>query len=106
MISVNLRNISNAKAFLVQNINWIDLSDDKANIVAIFGLSHEVNQTIAQLILNQASPLPEINTRLEHVAAAPSAAEAFDRVMALREYFANLCDSMVDTVVLQEDAEV
>jgi len=106
MISVNLHHISKAKADLAKNINWIELSDSYANSVTVFGLSHEVNRTIEQLILNQASPLPEINTRLEHLAAAPSAAEAFERIMALREFFANLCDSMVDTVVLQEGVEV
>lgn len=106
MIFASLHHASNAKAYSAENTNWIELSDKNANSIAIFGLSPEVNRTIEQLILNQASPLPEINTRLEHVAAAPSAAEAFERIMALREYFANLCDSMVDTVVLQEGAEV
>lgn len=106
MISASLHHISKAKADLAKNTNWIELSDKYGNNVTVFGLSHEVNRTIEQLILNQASPLPEINTRLEHVAAAPSAAEAFERIMALREFFANLCDSMVDTVVLQEGAEV
>lgn len=106
MISVNLHNINKAKAFLVQNTNWIELSDDKANDVTVFGLSHEVNQTIAQLILNQASPLPEINMHLEHVAAASTATEAFERIIALREYFAGLCDTMINIVALQEDAEM
>lgn len=106
MISVSLHNTSNAKAYSVENTNWIELSDSHANSVTVFGLPPGVNRTIEQLILNQASPLHEINTRLEHVAAAPSAAEAFERIMALREYFALLCDSMVDTVDLQEGAEV
>ena len=106
MITANLHNTSNAKANSVENTNWLELSDSYGNIVAIFGLPPSVNRTIEQLILNQASPLPEINTRLEHVAAAPSAAEAYERIMALREFFASLCDSMVDTVLLQEGAEV
>ena len=106
MISACLHNLTRAKADSRGDTNWIEFSDKDGNNVTFFGLPPKINQTIEQLILNQASPLPEINTRLEHVAAAPSAAEAFERIMALREYFANLCDSMVDTVLLQEGAEV
>lgn len=106
MITASLHYLTHAKADLANNTNWIELSDKYGNNVTVFGLSHEVNQTIAQLILNQASPLPEINMHLEHLAAAKDAPEAFERIMALREYFANLCDSMVDTVIQQGDAAV
>lgn len=106
MIYVSLHNISKVKAYSVNNTDWIELYDKAANNVTIFGLSPEVNRTIEQLILNQVSPLPEINTKLEHVATAPTATEAFERIIALREYFAGLCDTMINVVAMQEGAEM
>ena len=105
-MSCNIHGVTRLEAVVEKDYSWLTIHGERDQRVTVFGLPAEMNATLAYVHQRPDNIFPQLAQKLQQIESAPSANYALELIMHLREHFANLCDQLVNTVLLQEESEV